>query len=99
MYELCQGVGPGMELYTNHAPPADEFILRFHHFCYLVPDETAWNALKAQLERGNWKVHSESDIPGFFRGCFVEVPELGHFLEYVMPRQGLLDRMNPTPVV
>ena len=42
MYEICYGAGPGMELYTDWAPPDGEFVLRFHHFGYLIPDEQAW---------------------------------------------------------
>lgn len=98
MYEICCGTGPGMDLYTDWAAPGGEFVLKFHHFGYLVPDETAWGALEAEIARGGWKVRTRSDIPDFFRGCYVEVPELGHFLEFVLPRQGLLERMNATPV-
>lgn len=98
MYELCCGAGPGMELYTDWAPPGGEFVLRFHHFGYLVPDDAAWDALERQLQHGGWRVRTRSDIPGFFRGCYVEAPELGHFLEFVQPRAGLLERMNATPV-
>ena len=98
MYEICCGVGPGMELYTDWAPPGGDFVLRFHHFGYLVTDEAAWAALEAEIERGGWTVRTRSDTPGFFRGCYVEAPELGHFLEFVLPRDGLLERMNATPV-
>jgi hypothetical protein len=98
MYELCCGAGPGMELYTDRAPEGGEFVLRFHHFGYLVPDDAAWAALEAEIACGGWTVRTRSDIAGFFRGCYVEVPELGHFLEFVQPRAGLLERMNATPV-
>jgi hypothetical protein len=98
MYEICYGSGPGMELYTDSAPPGAGFVLRFHHFGYLVPDDTAWEALEREIERGGWRVRMRSDIPGLFRVCYVETPELGHFLEFVLPRAGLLERMNATPV-
>lgn len=98
MYEICCGTGPSMDLYTDWAPAGGDFVLRFHHFGYLVPDEAAWNALERQIERGGWRVRTRSDIPGYFRGCYVEAPELGHFLEFVQPRAGLLERMNATPV-
>jgi hypothetical protein len=98
MYEICYGWGEGMDLYTEVAPPGGDFVLRFHHFGYLVADEADWDAVERQIARGGWRVRSRSDIPGFFRGCYVEVPELGHHLEFVLPRQGLLDRMNATPV-
>lgn len=98
MYEICCGAGPGMELYTDWAPEGGEFVLRFHHFGYLVADDAAWAALEREIVRGGWTVRTRSDAPGFFRGCYVEAPELGHFLEFVQPREGLLARMNATPV-
>jgi hypothetical protein len=98
MYELCYGAGAGMELYTDWAPPGGPFVLRFHHFGYLVAGDADWAALEAQIEAGGWKVRTRSDTPGFFRGCYVETPELGHFLEFVQPREGLLARMAETPV-
>lgn len=98
MYEICCGEGAGMELYTDCAPPGGDFVLRFHHYGFLVPDDAAWAALESELARGRWNVRSRSDIPGFFRGCYVEVPEFGHFLEFVLPGPGLLERMNATPV-
>jgi hypothetical protein len=98
MYELCYGSGPGMELYTDWAPPGAAFVLKFHHFGYLVPDEAAWEALERKIERGGWLVRTRSDIPDFFRGCYVQAPELGHFLEFILLRSGLLERMNATPV-
>jgi hypothetical protein len=98
MYEICCGSGPGMDLYTDSAPPDTDFILKFHHFGYLVPDEAAWGALEREIERRSWLVRTRSDTPGFFRGCYVEAPELGHFLEYVLLGPGLLERMNATPV-
>jgi len=98
MYEICYGAGPGMELYTDWAPPGGDFVLKFHHFGYLIPDEATWEALERQIANGGWRVRTRSDSPGFFRGCYVEVPELGHFLEFVLPREGLLERLNATPV-
>lgn len=98
MYEICSGFGPGMELYSDWAPEGGEFVLRFHHFGYLIPDDETWAVLEGQIAQGGWKLRLDSDIPGFFRGNYVEVPELGHYLEFVLPRQGLLDRMNATPV-
>lgn len=97
MYELCYGSGPGMEIYTDWAPSEGEFVLRLHHFGYLVEDDDAWDRLEEEIANGGWTVRSRSDIPGFFRGCYVEAPELGHFLEFVLPREGLLERLNATP--
>lgn len=97
MYEICHGTGPGMEIYTDFAAPDAPFVLQLHHFGYLIPDEETWSALEAELVRHGRKVRSRSDMPGFFKGCHVEAPELGYFLEYTMPRAGLYDRLNATP--
>jgi hypothetical protein len=98
MYEITCGAGPGMELYSRHAPPGGDFVLKFHHYGYLVRDESGWSALIRQIDRGGWKVVLDSDTPGYCRACYVEAPELGHYLEFVLPRQGLVERLNATPV-
>lgn len=97
MYEITCGSGPGMDLYARHAPPGGEFVLAFHHYGYLVPDEESWAVLVRQIEDGGWNVALDTDTPGYCRACYVEAPELGHYLEYVLPRDGLLERMNATP--
>ena len=91
MFELFSGSGPDMAFYTDAAPPGGDFVLRFHHFGYLVPDDAGWEALERQLAAGGWAVHRRSDIPDFLRVCMVEAPELGHFLEFIQPRAGLID--------
>jgi len=98
MVEICHGRGPSMTLYTDWAPPEGEFVLRFHHFGYLVGSGADWGVLERQVEEGGWKVRSNSDTPGFCRAMYVEAPELGHFLEFVLPREGLIERINATPV-
>lgn len=98
MYEIVFGWGPGMELYSDIAPPDGEFVLKLHHFGYLVPDEAAWTALREEIARGGWPVRLDTDMPGYCKACYVEVKELGHMLEFVLPHEGLLERMNATPV-
>jgi len=98
MYEITCGTGPGMELYSRHAPPGREFVLKLHHYGYLVPDEAGWSAVRRRIETGGWKVVLDSDTPGYCRACYVEAAELGHYLEFVLPREGLLERLNATPV-
>ncbi len=98
MYEIAMGYGPGMECFSDFAPQGGEFVLRFHHFGYLVPDEAAWAVLDDQIVRSGLNVRKPSDIAGYVKTCFVEVPELDHMLEYILPREGLLARMNETPI-
>ena len=78
-------------------PPGVQVARPATEFGYLIPDELAWQALERQIEEGGWTVRTRSNIPGFFRGCYIEVLELGHFLEFILPGPGLLERMNATP--
>lgn len=98
MYEIALGHGPGMECFSDFAPHGGDFVLKFHHFGYLVPDEAGWAALERQLASSGMRVRKPSDIPGYVKTCFLEVPELDHLLEYILPREGLIARMNETPI-
>lgn len=97
MYEIICGQGPGMDVYTDVAPPG-EFVLRHHHFGYLIPDEAAWSALHEEIARGGWRIRHESHTPGYVKAMFVEAPELGHLLEFVLPAPALLERFAATPI-
>lgn len=96
IYEITCGAGPGMDLWACGAPAAG-FVLRHHHFGFLVPDDDAWEALEREIARGGWTVKQRSDTPGFGRIACIEAPELGHYLEYIMPGPELLARFEATP--
>ena len=98
MYEIAQGHGEGMECFSDFAPHGADFVLKFHHFGYLVPDEASWAVLERQLASSGLKVRKPSDIVGYVKTCFLEVPEINHLLEYILPREGLIARMNETPI-
>ena len=98
MYELACGSGPGMEDFSAHAPPGGDFVLKFHHHGYLIPDEAAWSAMEQVVARGGWHMRKASDTPGFVKACFVDVPELGHLIEFILPRAGMIERFDATPV-
>ena len=98
MYEIALGHGADMECFSDFAPPGGDFVLKFHHFGYLVPDEAAWAAVEDAIARSGLRIRKPSDIAGYVKTCFLEVPELDHLLEYILPREGLLERMNQTPV-
>lgn len=84
MYELLAASGPGSDLYVGRLP-RDGFAIRHHHLGFLIQNEEQWNALMMEIERGNWAMPSKSSNPGFMQSCFVDVPELGHYFEYLFP--------------
>jgi hypothetical protein len=95
-YEIVCGGGPGMEHFTCE-PLSSGFVLRHHHFCYLVPDEESWSALERAIEQGGWKVRQNNRHDRIGRTMMIEAPELGHFLEYVMPGPDIVARYEATP--
>ena len=95
-YEITWASGPGTEHYTRDLPTSG-FVLRHHHVGFLIADDSEWQALEDEVDRGRWTVTQRSDTPGFGRTMFVEAPELGHYLEFVMPDTGLAARLDGTP--
>jgi catechol 2,3-dioxygenase-like lactoylglutathione lyase family enzyme len=96
MYELLACTGPGSELF-NEMLPADEFGLRLHHLGFLVHNQQCWDALLETIEQGGRTIRQSNHTPGFLRHCFVPVPELGHFFEYIFPEQAGIDYFENVP--
>lgn len=95
MYELVEAEGPGSEFYTDRLP-ADRFAIRHHHLGYFVETKQGWDALMQEIERGRWAVAFRNDLPGFLSACYIEAPEMEHYLEYVYCEPGgaaLFDRV------
>lgn len=84
MYELLTASGAGAELYIGKLP-TDEFSIRHHHLGFLIHSEVEWNALFAEIARKGWTLLSKSSNAGFMQSCFVEVPDLEHYFEYLFP--------------
>lgn len=85
MYELIEARGPGSELIMGRLPDGPGLHLKHHHLGYLVHDAADWAALEAEAARAGFPLLRKSVNPGFMTSCFVEVPELGHYLEFIMP--------------
>lgn len=98
LFELLCGRGPGMELYTDVAPEGGPFVMKLHHFGYLVRDDADWAKLEETVERGGWNVVARSDAPGIVRALHVEAPDLGHLLEFVLAYPPFLKTLEGTPV-
>jgi hypothetical protein len=96
MYELVEGHGPGTELFTDRLP-SDRFVIQHHHIGHLVRDESGWAALEALASRSGHALVGVNHNPGFMRSGFVDAPELGHYLEYILPEPAAIDFFNAVP--
>lgn len=91
MYELIRAEGPGAEVFNSVLPAhpmGDELVICHHHLGYLLRDQPGWDALEREIAQGGWRVVHRIDVPGFLKACIVEVPEIGHYLEYFLPYAG-----------
>lgn len=82
MYELVCPRGPGSEIFSDRLPASDDFVIKHHHLGYLVHNQAQWDALMANAERSKLRIEAHNSNP-LVEVCFVEVPELGHYLEYL----------------
>jgi hypothetical protein len=96
MYELMTASGPGSAITMDRLPPGD-FVTRHHHLGFLIHDEAQWSELEARAERCGTPLLRKSRNEGFMQSCFVDVPELGHYLEYILPEPAGLDFFNNVP--
>jgi Glyoxalase/Bleomycin resistance protein/Dioxygenase superfamily len=96
MYEIIQASGPGTEIFSGRMPAADGFVLKHHHLGFLIPDAQQWDGVLANARRNGWNVPHEGVNP-LVRVCFVEVPGLPHYCEYLYPTKLGLDFFNGVP--
>lgn len=85
MYELMEASGPGSELVMDRVPAGSGLQIGHHHLGYLVHTPEDWAALEAEAARAGFAILRKSANPGFMTSCFVDVPQLGHYLEFIMP--------------
>lgn len=97
MYELLSATGPGSDIYVGCLPPDGGFVLKHHHFGYLLEDATQWDKLLARATKDGFSIPYSNRTPGFMQACFVDVPPLGHYLEYVLPEPAGLEFFNAVP--
>ncbi len=86
MYELMWSSGPGSAIYMDRLPSAQGFQLKHHHLGYLL-DEAGWQQLMQTVDREGHSMPHVSHNTGFMKSCFVDAPELGHYLEYICPEE------------
>ncbi len=86
MYELIQPEGPGSDIFSNHLPDTDEFVIRHHHLGFLVQNQAQWDAVQANAQRSGLQVLGQNSN-ALLDVCFVDVPECGHYLEYLFANE------------
>ena len=96
MYELVSGQGAGAEVFHN-VLPAGRYALKMHHLGYLVANEEAWNGLLSDIEQSPYSIIHRTSVPGFLQAIIVDVPELGHYLEYIFPEEAGVAFFENTP--
>jgi hypothetical protein len=96
MYELISAEGPGSALYMDRLPNTD-FAIRHHHLGFLIHTEAEWNELLAQIAANGWSMPYRNHTPGFLQSCFVDVPDLGHYFEYLFPEPAGLAFFEDVP--
>ena len=96
MYELVECTGPGSEMYTRMLPES-AFGLCHHHLGFLVHSLAAWDDLMTVIARDGWQVSQQNNNRGFMRHCYIHVPELGHYFEYIFPEQAGIDFFENVP--
>jgi hypothetical protein len=97
MYELITASGPGSEIYVGRLAAGPNLALRHHHLGYLVHDQAQWDGLLQSAARDGFAVPYCNRTPGFVQACFVDVPLLGHYLEYILPEPAAVEFFNNVP--
>jgi catechol 2,3-dioxygenase-like lactoylglutathione lyase family enzyme len=96
MYELLTASGPGSDIYVDRLPP-DSFAVKHHHLGFLIHDQAQWDALEADAARIGMPLLGKRNNAGFLQSCFVDVPELGHYFEYLFPEPAGIEFFENVP--
>jgi catechol 2,3-dioxygenase-like lactoylglutathione lyase family enzyme len=96
MYELICASGQGSALYMDRLPAGPGFAMKHHHLAYLVRTRAQWDAAMAKVQSNGWTVPHHNVNP-LVEVAFIDVPELGHYLEYFLPFQAGLDFFDSVP--
>jgi hypothetical protein len=86
MYEVICASGPGSDIYMDRLPRGDGFHIKHHHLGFLLRSREQWDAVMVKARESGWSVPYRNDNP-LVEVCFVDATELGHYLEYFLPKQ------------
>ena len=96
MYEVIHASGPGSDLYMDRLPRGAGFHIKHHHLGFLLRSRKEWDAVLAKAGESGWSIPYRNDNP-LVEVCFVDATELGHYLEYFLPKQAGLDFFESVP--
>ena len=96
MYELLETRGSDLPLYAEWLPRAGGFHLRHHHLGYVVHDRAQFDGIAQGARRADWPVVHRNSNP-LVDVVFVHAPELGHYLEFMLPTPAGLGFFNSVP--
>jgi hypothetical protein len=96
MYEIIQASGPGSDLYMDRLPQTKGFAVKHHHLGFLLQNREQWDAVISKAQHLGWSIPHRNDNP-LVEVCFIDATELGHYLEYFLPKQAGLDFFNSVP--
>lgn len=96
MYELIQASGPGSEIFSDHLPDTDKFILKHHHLGFLVQNQAQWDAVIKQAKQYDMPVLGHNTNP-LVEVCFLEMPGAGHYLEYLFATEAGMGFFESVP--
>lgn len=96
MYEIISASGPGSEIYMDRLPRSDGLHIRHHHLGFLLRNREQWDAVMVKAQESGWSVPYHNDNP-LVEVCFVDAPELGHYLEYFLAKQAGLRFFESVP--
>jgi hypothetical protein len=96
MYEIICASGPGSAIYMDRMPATSGFAMKHHHLGFLIQDQQQWDGVLVSVAAGGWAMPYKSVNP-LVEVCFVDVPELGHYLEYLFATPMGLDFFASVP--
>jgi hypothetical protein len=96
MYELMETSDSNLPLYAEWLPHDDGFHLRHHHLGYVVHNNAQFDAIADGAHRARWPVAHRNSNP-LVDVVFVHAPELGHYLEYMLPTPAGLGFFDAVP--
>ena len=96
MYEIICASGPGSDIYMDRLPQTDGFALKHHHLGFLIQNQQQWDGVLANAAQHGWAVPYKGVNP-LVEVCFVDVPDLGHYLEYLYATPVGLDFFASVP--